>query len=80
MNVFTLKAEISERLEKIHKIQDQCNHPDDTVECKARSNTGNWDPHDDSYWYELHCHSCDKRWDEDQKTSILGRRISLRKK
>ena len=45
-------------------LQDKCTHPDVTKEYK--SNTGNYDPSADSYWINLHCPDCDKRWREDQ--------------
>ena len=45
-------------------IQEACQHPD--VEKVAGSNTGNYDPSSDRYWYDCNCPDCLKRWTEDQ--------------
>ncbi len=47
-----------------------CSH--NKVEMTACSNSGNYDPHADSYWYEFHCQVCEKFWTEDQ-TQYLDR-------
>ena len=36
------------------------------VEMTACANTGNYDPHADSYWYEFRCLDCNQYWHEDQ--------------
>jgi alkylated DNA repair dioxygenase AlkB len=41
-----------------------CTHMN--VEQTACANTGNYDPHTDSYWYEFKCLDCKKTWSEDQ--------------
>ena len=46
------------------ELQALCKHPDVTK--KMCSNTGNYDPSADSYWYECKCPDCGKRWNEDQ--------------
>ena len=52
---------------KIKNIQSACTHPDDALTKVAKSDTGHWDwdRNDDSYWHEMHCHLCDKRWNVD---------------
>lgn len=49
---------------QILKIQNSCKHKE--VIKVDNSNTGNWCPDDDSYWYECHCPDCGKCWLEDQ--------------
>lgn len=46
------------------ELQAVCTHP--SVTKKACSNTGNYDPSADSYWYECKCPDCGKQWNEDQ--------------
>ena len=54
-----------DRIEKsILVLRSQCGHYD--VKKIARSNTGNYDPSADSYWYDCTCPDCDKFWMEDQ--------------
>ena len=67
-----IRAESYRLLSKIKKHQyalatlrdEVCKHP--SVSKVARSNTGNYDPHADSYWYACSCPDCGKKWDEDQ--------------
>jgi len=47
------------------EFQVVCTHPNASKE--ARSNTGNWDPSADSYWYQCKCPDCQKAWTEEQK-------------
>lgn len=65
---------ITERIEKarrkitkwskeIYAAQAECEHPDLTG--KYGSNTGNWCEQDDSYWLDLWCPTCGKRWSVD---------------
>jgi len=49
---------------KIARLQNKCKHKNSQK--IAKSDTGNWDSHDDSYWYDCSCNDCDKRWMEDQ--------------
>ena len=37
----------------------------DYVKKVHKSDTGNYDPTQDSSWTELHCTLCDKKWVED---------------
>lgn len=60
--------EIREEIAKLHtelkQIQDKCPH---TKASKIpKSDTGNYDPSQDSYWYERFCPDCFKYWHEDQ--------------
>lgn len=49
---------------RIKAIQDACVHPG--VVKVPKSDTGNYDPHADRYWYECRCPVCLKQWQEDQ--------------
>lgn len=62
--VQAIRLKINALVDQITEIQDACEHPN--VLKKARSNTGNYDPSNDSYWYDCHCPDCDKFWQEDQ--------------
>lgn len=57
-----LEAEINVLQDKIKNIQDQCSHPESCLDKTHGSNTGNYDPHDDCYWTDYHCHLCDRKW------------------
>lgn len=45
-------------------IQDNCPH--ENLVGTYKSDTGNWDRSNDSYWINFHCNICDKFWTEDQ--------------
>lgn len=63
MSIVTeMKEQIKALEEKISKIQEQCSHPPLAVKSKNGSNTGNYDPSQDSYWTDYHCTLCDKHW------------------
>jgi hypothetical protein len=64
-SVLVLKQKIKELQDQINVIQAKCSHPDEAVEKKHDSNTGNYDPSNDCYWTNLHCHLCDKHWTVD---------------
>lgn len=49
---------------KIQVIQDNCAHSN--VKKVAKSDTGNWDKSQDSYWFECSCPDCGKYWTEPQ--------------
>jgi hypothetical protein len=59
-----LTASIQRVQGRLKKLQDICTHPNAVKENK--SDTGNWDRSQDSYWRECHCPDCGKRWVEDQ--------------
>jgi hypothetical protein len=59
-----LRLKINALVDQITEIQDSCDHPNATK--KGCSNTGNYDPSCDSYWYDCRCPDCDKFWQEDQ--------------
>lgn len=54
-----LLAEVSQA---IARLQDGCEHPDDSVFKVYDASTGNWDRGDDSYWANLRCYLCGKYW------------------
>ena len=60
----TLSTKIAKLYEQIHTIQSECKHLDATYVYKG--STGNYDPGADSYWIEITCNDCNKRWNEDQ--------------
>lgn len=65
---FLLLQEAANKAENaVYRFQEECPH--EYVTRKARSDTGNYDPSQDSYWYELTCKCCNKYWTEDQETS-----------
>jgi len=61
-------AQIKQDIKKLYEaealIQAQCRHPN--LKKVAKSNTGNYDPHANCYWYEFKCPDCKKQWEEDQ--------------
>lgn len=57
-----LKQQIKDLETKIKSIQDQCSHPKEALESKNGGNTGNYDPSNDCYWIDHHCHLCEKKW------------------
>jgi len=59
-----LEKHIIEIRTKIEDIQKACSHPEAAVTKEAGSNTGNYDPSCDSYWYDYFCNCCEKRWRE----------------
>lgn len=62
-----IKKEVLAAYEKMYEFQENCPHT--YLKIKARSDTGNYDPSQDSYWYEIECKCCGSRWNEDQKNS-----------
>jgi hypothetical protein len=57
--------------EQIVELRQKCKHRRYHVE--LRSNTGNYDPHQDSYWTAFTCKTCGARWDVDSKTQEVTR-------
>ena len=60
--VIELNAEVSKLSEELIHLQDICTHPAETLYRKGNSNTGNYCPGDDKYWYDFHCKCCGRRW------------------
>jgi hypothetical protein len=58
------KEEMEAAQRGLERVQSQCKHP--YASKVARSDTGNWDKSDDSYWYDCVCPDCGKKWQEDQ--------------
>lgn len=55
-----LEELIAENQKKLDELRARCLHPTKTT--TAGSNTGNYDPSADSYWYDHDCPDCGKRW------------------
>lgn len=55
-----IKRQISILYDELDKHQDKCKHVKATK--KPGANTGNWDSHSDSYWYDYDCPTCLKHW------------------
>jgi hypothetical protein len=62
-----INNQISNLYKELKQIQKECSHPKSCLEKEAKSNSGNYDPSADRYWYDFHCTLCDKRWSEDQE-------------
>lgn len=60
----TLNRQIENARLKLDELQAACPHVNATH--TNRANTGNYDPHSDSYWTEHHCYDCGRRWTTDQ--------------
>lgn len=67
-----LKEEASEIHARIRLIQSQCAHPLVVRTTKNKSDTGNWDRGQDSYWTEHECGLCQLRWQTDQDWKRIG--------
>ena len=63
-NVSWILSKIENLNKELRVIQLNCEH--ENVDMVARSNTGNYDPSNDSYWYDCRCLDCDRFWMEDQ--------------
>ena len=68
-------AEIARKYDQLQALMNQCEK--DLTELRAEcphvnhsktphSNSGNYDPSADAYWYACECFDCGKRWHEDQ--------------
>lgn len=68
MKIATKVQRIIEKREDLLKqlmvLQEECTHPN--VHKKGGSNTGNYDPSADAYWWTFNCPDCIKYWREDQ--------------
>jgi len=68
MKISTKVKKINENISALRKnlseIQETCPHINLTK--TSHGSTGNYDPTQDSYWYEFICHDCGKRWSEEQ--------------
>jgi len=50
--------------EDLSQLQESCPHKN--ADYVPRGSSGNYDPSNDSYWYDITCLDCGKRWVEDQ--------------
>jgi len=57
-----IKLQLAELYTRLRIIQNECNHPKETLIKKYVSNTDNYDPSSDIYWIDFHCTLCDKNW------------------
>jgi hypothetical protein len=62
--VRTIYRHIEKLNAELKAIQETCLHP--RVEKTPHSDTGNYDPSCDRYWYDCECPDCDLYWTEDQ--------------
>jgi len=60
----TLYTRLGRINDMIKAAQERCKHIN--LIKTPHANTGNYDPHNDYYWYEYHCQDCNKRWTEPQ--------------
>ncbi len=72
----TIIEELEEQASAIHErirlIQSQCSHPLVVRKTQNKSDTGNWDRGQDSYWTEHECGLCKKRWTTTQDWQRIG--------
>ena len=54
-------------LDELEKLVEGCGHPHGSVVKVPHSNTGNYDPSADCYWFSCTCGVCGRQWQEDQK-------------
>lgn len=73
-----IKKQIKKLYAELNQIQSECSHPKSYLIKEAKSSTGNYDPNDNQYWYDLHCNLCDKQWSEDQ-SSYNAKKLRLQK-
>lgn len=60
-----LKKQIEKLYDEIEEIQSECSHPKKAVTKKAEGYAGDCGEKG-SYWYNMHCKLCDKKWTEPQ--------------
>jgi len=84
-NIKTIKQEIKDLQNELLLVQDNCIHEQIIYEYK--SNTGNYDPCSDSYWVEIECLCCEKKFSyEDYESGYrsfsknFGSKLCLTKK
>ena len=59
-----INKKITALIKERDNIQEECEHKD--IQYTPRGDSGNWDRNDDSYWYEITCLDCGKRFSIDQ--------------
>ena len=74
-----IKDQIDSLYKELKEIQDECSHPVSCVTKKYEASTGNWDRSDDSYWINLYCSLCDKKWTvKDSESDDAYRQASIK--
>lgn len=66
MIIKELKQQLADIQQRINSIQLACSHPAEASTRVGHSNTGNYDPTCDEYWWDYHCALCDKQWSTPQ--------------
>lgn len=59
-----LKEDFNKAESALEYFQQNCKH--EYVKITPHANTGNYDPHDNCYWYSIECKCCEYIWSEDQ--------------
>lgn len=59
-------TKIDKHKKKLAEIQENCMHPESVLYYTNFSNTGDYDPSEDSYWSVYDCKCCGKIWNDDQ--------------
>lgn len=59
-----LEKKIQLLMQERMEIQNSCPH--NNIQYTPKGDTGNWDRNDDSYWYEIICLDCKKKFSIDQ--------------
>lgn len=70
------QKKIFDGLAEVAALRTECKHPN--LEGKYEADTGNYCELDDSYWINLFCPTCGKRWQSDSETPeyrMYGREI-----
>lgn len=67
MEFLRLRDISTKAVSDVFAFQNNCEHKYVTVQ--AKSDTGNYDRSQDSYWFEIECKCCEERWHEDQSNS-----------
>lgn len=61
-----LEAKLQKVYDALDELKQICPH--EHTEGEYKGDSGNWCPHDDSYWIDARCLDCGKRWHIDSKT------------
>lgn len=64
LEVAKLDQQIDELWQQREVLRTRCRHLHAVA--KYGANTGNYDPTQDCYWIDFHCHDCGRHWTEDQ--------------
>lgn len=83
-SVKEIKQEIEDLNKELQIAQDNCGH--NQIVYEHKSNTGNYDPCQDSYWVEVECLCCDKKFSYEDYESmytkfdkVFGKDLSIKR-